>query len=52
MNMIDNGMRDEKIIAIPCNDPNFNMYKNINELPAHLFSEMRHFFSVYQGIGE
>ena len=48
MNMIDNGMRDEKIIAIPCNDPNFNMSKNINELPAHLFSEMRHFFSVYK----
>lgn len=48
MNMIDNGMGDEKIIAIPFNDPNFNMYKNINELPPHLFSEMRHFFSVYK----
>lgn len=48
MNMIDNGMGDEKIIAIPFNDPNFNMYKNINELPSHLFSEMRHFFSVYK----
>lgn len=48
MNMIDNGMGDEKIIAIPFNDPNFNVYKNINELPPHLFSEMRHFFSVYK----
>lgn len=48
MNMIDNGMGDEKIIAIPFNDPNFNMYKNIDELPAHLFNEMRHFFSVYK----
>lgn len=48
MNMIDNGMGDEKIIAIPFNDPNFNIYKNINELPPHLFSEMRHFFSVYK----
>lgn len=48
MNMIDNGMGDEKIIAIPFEDPNFNIYKHINELPPHLFNEMRHFFSVYK----
>jgi len=48
MNMIDNSMGDEKIIAIPFNDPNFNVYKHINELPSHLFSEMSHFFSVYK----
>jgi inorganic pyrophosphatase len=48
MNMIDNGMGDEKIIAIPYNDPNYNIYKNIDELPRHLFDEMRHFFSVYK----
>jgi inorganic pyrophosphatase len=48
MNMIDNGMGDEKIIAIPFNDPTYNMYTNINELPQHIFSEMRHFFSVYK----
>lgn len=48
MNMIDNGMGDEKIIAIPYNDPTYNMYKNISELPRHIFDEMRHFFSVYK----
>lgn len=48
MNMIDNGMGDEKIIAIPYNDPTYNMYRNINELPRHIFDEMRHFFSVYK----
>ncbi len=48
MNMIDNGMGDEKIIAIPYNDPTYNMYKNISELPMHIFDEMRHFFSVYK----
>ncbi len=48
MNMIDNGMGDEKIIAIPYNDPMFNIYKNIDELPPHVFNEMRHFFSVYK----
>ncbi len=48
MNMIDNGMGDEKIIAIPYNDPTYNMYTNISELPKHIFNEMRHFFSVYK----
>ncbi|MCH5204875.1 MAG: inorganic diphosphatase [Oscillospiraceae bacterium] len=46
--MIDNGRNDEKIIAIPFEDPTFNSYKKIEELPAHIFQEMRHFFSVYK----
>lgn len=48
MYMIDNGMGDEKIIAIPFNDPAYNSYRNINELPLHIFDEMKHFFSVYK----
>lgn len=46
--MLDNGASDEKIIAIPFNDPTYNNYKDISELPAHVFEEMRHFFSVYK----
>ncbi len=46
--MLDNGMPDEKIIAIPFSDPNYNVYKSISELPAHVFQEMQHFFSVYK----
>jgi inorganic pyrophosphatase len=48
ISMIDNGRMDEKIIAIPYNDPNYNMYRDIDELPSHIFEEMRHFFSVYK----
>ncbi len=48
--MIDNGRNDEKIIAIPYNDPNYNHCKDIDELPRHLFEEMRHFFSVYKNL--
>ncbi|MCQ2484245.1 MAG: inorganic diphosphatase [Clostridia bacterium] len=50
INMIDNGRKDEKIIAIPFNDPNYNMYTNIDQLPNHIFDEMRHFFSVYKSL--
>ena len=46
--MLDNGASDEKIIAIPFNDPTYNNYNDISELPAHIFDEMRHFFSVYK----
>ena len=48
ISMIDNGRNDEKIIAIPFNDPNYNIYTNIAQLPKHIFDEMRHFFSVYK----
>ena len=48
ISMIDNGRNDEKIIAIPFNDPNYNIYTNIDQLPKHIFDEMRHFFSVYK----
>ena len=50
ISMIDNGRNDEKIIAIPFNDPNYNQYKSINELPSHIFDEMRHFFQVYKNL--
>nr|WP_122012851.1 inorganic diphosphatase [Maliibacterium massiliense] len=46
--MIDAGANDEKIIAIPFGDPTYNGYRAIDELPAHIFAEMRHFFSVYK----
>ncbi len=48
--MIDNGKNDEKIIAIPASDPNYNMYTDIDQLPTHVFEEMRHFFSVYKSL--
>ena len=50
ISMIDNGKSDEKIIAIPFSDPTYNHYRDISELPSHIFEEMRHFFSVYKNL--
>lgn len=50
MTMKDSGKLDEKIIAIPFNDPNYNTYKDISELPKHVFDEMTHFFMVYKNL--
>ena len=46
--MLDNGKRDEKIIAIPFGDPTYSNYSSIGELPNHIFQEMQHFFRVYK----
>ena len=48
ISMIDNGRPDEKIIAIPFDDPSYNTYTDIAQLPVHLFDEMIHFFRVYK----
>lgn len=48
LKMIDSYEFDEKIIAVPKNDPFLNMYKDINEVPEHISSEIKHFFEVYK----
>ncbi|MBQ8732235.1 MAG: inorganic diphosphatase [Oscillospiraceae bacterium] len=50
ISMLDGGRRDEKIIAIPFGDPTYNKYKDIQDLPAHIFDEMAHFFKVYKSL--
>ena len=46
--MLDNGKADEKIIAVPFGDPDYNGYRSILSLPQHVMDEMRHFFRVYK----
>ncbi len=48
ISMIDGGHRDEKIIALPYGDPTYKDYADIDQLPSHIFEEMRHFFAVYK----
>ena len=46
--MIDNEQRDEKIIAVAKKDPFLNVYQDIKDIPAHISSEIKHFFEVYK----
>lgn len=46
--MTDRNEKDEKIIAIPFGDPQYNSYNDISELPAHVFEELTHFLKVYK----
>ena len=46
--MIDGGEVDEKIIALPFKDPTYSGYKDLRDLPEHIFKEITHFFEVYK----
>lgn len=48
VHMIDREETDEKIIAIPFGDPEYNCYKDISELPTHKIEELKHFLTVYK----
>lgn len=46
--MLDQGFVDEKIISVCSHDPFYSCYKDISELPQHVFDEIKHFFQVYK----
>lgn len=46
--MKDRDEMDEKIIAIPFGDPQYNGYKDISALPVHIIEELQHFLTVYK----
>ena len=48
MRMIDGGDMDDKVIAVPFIDPTYSNIKTLEDLPAHIFDEIVHFFSVYK----
>eukprot|EP00891_Asterochloris_glomerata_P005024 jgi/Astpho2/5024/fgenesh1_pm.00071_%23_6_t len=48
MGMIDQGERDDKIIAVHADDPEFKHYEDISELPKHRSNEIRRFFEDYK----
>lgn len=48
MTMMDSGKRDHKIIAIASQDPEFNSYTDVKEMPPHRLSMLRRFFQDYK----
>ena len=48
--MIDNGVSDEKIIAVPFKDPHFNIFTDVSKLPKHVAQEIVHFLSIYKDL--
>ncbi len=48
MQMIDNGEKDDKIIAVASNDPGVNYYSDVQDLPKHFIAVLRNFFEQYK----
>ncbi|KAJ1280631.1 hypothetical protein BS78_04G247300 [Paspalum vaginatum] len=48
MPMIDQGEKDDKIIAVCADDPEFRHYTDITDLPPHRLQEIRRFFEDYK----
>lgn len=46
--MEDSGLSDAKIIAVALDDPFYNNYKDIKDIPNHVMDEIIHFFQVYK----
>jgi inorganic pyrophosphatase len=48
MNMIDSGDADDKIIAVPKDDPRFSHIKDLTDVNPHTLKEIEHFYSTYK----
>ena len=48
MNMIDDGDKDDKIIAVPLDDPRWDGVKDLRDINKHTIKEIEHFFSTYK----
>ena len=46
--LLDRDEKDDKIIAIPFGDPQYNGYKDISELPNHIMIELSNFLEIYK----
>ncbi|KAI8476121.1 MAG: inorganic pyrophosphatase [Monoraphidium minutum] len=48
MGMLDQGERDDKVIAVHMHDPEFKHFTDISQMPAHRLAEIRSFFEDYK----
>ncbi len=48
MNMIDSGEGDDKIIAVPVDDPRWENTKDLGDINKHTLKEIEHFYSTYK----
>ncbi|MBO8154917.1 MAG: inorganic diphosphatase [Bacillaceae bacterium] len=50
LNMIDSGEEDQKLLAVPTEDPRFKDVKTLDDVPKHKLDEIAHFFQTYKDL--
>lgn len=48
--MSDDKGQDEKLLAVPSNDPRFKDVTSLDHVPEHKLKEIAHFFQVYKDL--
>lgn len=48
--MSDDKGKDEKLLAVPTEDPRFKEVHTLDDAPAHKLKEIAHFFQVYKDL--
>jgi|TARA_B110000881_G_scaffold59506_1_gene51052 inorganic pyrophosphatase len=48
LKMTDDKGQDEKILAVPVNDPRFNERRKLSDVRQHVLLEIEHFFRIYK----
>ncbi|USN87376.1 MAG: inorganic diphosphatase [Candidatus Nomurabacteria bacterium] len=50
MEMVDGGERDDKVLAVPVDDPRFDEVRDLKDVNKHFVKEMTHFFETYKKV--
>jgi inorganic pyrophosphatase len=50
LNMTDGGEDDDKIIAVPVEDPRFSNIQDLADINPHTLKEIEHFFATYKNL--
>ncbi|MGI9076356.1 MAG: inorganic diphosphatase [Gemmatimonadaceae bacterium] len=50
LKMLDRGDPDDKVLAVPSNDPFYGEYFDIADIPQHYLKEVEHFFRIYKDL--
>lgn len=50
LTMVDGGDNDNKIIAVPVDDPRFDSVKDVTDVNPHTLKEIEHFFATYKKV--
>lgn len=48
--LVDRGRADEKVLAVPVNDPYSEGIHELSDIPQHALKEIEHFFQVYKDL--
>ncbi|MGH7974943.1 MAG: inorganic diphosphatase [bacterium] len=50
LKMIDDGVEDFKMLAVPVRDPHYSHIKTLKDVPQDRLNEIEHFFKVYKDL--